>query len=292
MAEQIAPFILHPAQCPDISPVVFDSPHSGTILPDHFRYACQTRDLMFLHDPHVDLLLTDVPSAGVSVLTGTVHRSCIDLNRHEYEVNPDWIDGDWTPPHKMTFYTTSNAGLFPVMAGPRGSRIAAIYNDVARLTPDEGIRRIHDYHRPYYKELSAMLARAHTHHGFTLHINMHSSHRDNPNGHADIILGDLNEQSCAPDIVSFVTKFFKDTGYSVDKNGKYFSGGAIVQTTNNPANGIHSLQIEIARDLYMNQKTLSFSDRNGEKIRRDITRLASALNSYMLRRSAPGLSPA
>jgi N-formylglutamate deformylase len=286
MAQKPAPYIVHPAQRPDVSPVVFDTPHSGIILPDHFRYACEKQALMFLHDPHVEKLLGDVPQAGSPVLEALIHRSCIDLNRHECEVNPDWIDGEWTIPHKMTFYTMNNAGFFPIYAGPRTNRISEIYNDAARLTTSEGERRIRDYHRPYYKKLDQMLTTARAHNDLVLHVNMHSTNRVDPDHQADIILGDMNGKSCDPAMTRFIKTYFQISGYSVDDNGKYFSGGAIVQRTNAPEKGIHSIQIEIARDLYMNQETLAFSMTRGQEITKSITGLAKALNGYMAQRNA------
>lgn len=287
MPKKPAPYIVHPANRPDISPVVFDCPHSGIILPSHFRYACQKQDLMFLHDPHVDQLLADVPQAGSPVLEALIHRSCIDLNRHEYEVNPDWIDGKWKIPHKMTFYTSQNAGVFPILAGPRTNRISNIYNDAARLTTSEGERRIRDYHRPYYKKLDQLLATARQHHDMVLHVDMHSTNRSDPEHQADIILGNMNGKACDPRITKFIKSYFEISGYSVDSNGKYFSGGAIVQHTNNPQGGIHSIQIEIARDLYMNQDTLAFLPVRGKDVKTTLTGLAKALNGYMATRNGP-----
>jgi N-formylglutamate amidohydrolase len=288
MAKKTASYIVHPASRPDVSPVIFDCPHSGTILPRHFRYACQKQDLMFLHDPHVDKLLTGVPHAGSPVLEALIHRACIDLNRHEYEVNPDWIDGEWTIPHKMTFYTSQNAGLFPILAGPRANRISDIYNDAARLTAREGERRIHDYHRPYYKKLDQMLTASRKSNASILHVDMHSTYRGNPDQQADIILGDMNSKSCDPEITRFIKTYFQIDGYSVDDNGKYFSGGAIIQHTHAPEKGIHSIQIEIARDIYMNQETLAFSMTRGEELRKSLSGLSKALNGYMAHRNRLG----
>ena len=283
MKKTPTPYVVHRLQRADNSALVFDTPHNGTILPRHFRYACATRDLLHLHDPHVEKLLTGIPGTGSPVLEARIHRSCIDLNRHEHEVNPDWIDGAWNLPVKATFYTTKNAGLFPILAGPRARRITPIYNEAARLKPAEAERRIVQYYRPYYKKLHDLLIEARQQQNAALHINVHSSHRNPDQPQADIVLGNLNGKSCDPAITGFIQHYFEQTGFSVDFNGVYFSGGALIQKTHNTAAGFHSVQIEIARDLYMNQETLEFEPAKAEKIRNAMTGLAIALKDYMAR---------
>ncbi|MGZ9097094.1 MAG: N-formylglutamate amidohydrolase [Micavibrio sp.] len=293
MEKSPLPYRVHCAPRPGNSALVFDTPHNGTILPRHFRYACATRDLLHLHDPHVEKLLTGIPPTGSPVLEARIHRSCIDLNRHEFEVDPSRIDGEWKLPVKATFYTTKNAGLFPVFAGPRLKRITPIYNEAARMKSEDGERRIADYYRPYYKKLHDLLAVARQTQNAALHLNIHSSHRNPDQPQADIVLGDLNGKACHPAITGFIRDYFEKAGFSVDFNGIYFSGGALIQKTHNTQAGFHSVQIEIARDLYMNQETLEFAPEKARKVQKAMTGLAIALKNYMARwpKSAPTLSP-
>lgn len=242
---------------------------------------------MHLHDPHVHRLLSAIPATGSPVLESLVHRSCIDLNRHEYEVDPARIDGDWKLSVKETFYTSRNAGVFPVFAGPRTNRLTAIYNDAARLTVTEGERRLQHYYHPYYSQLEALLTASRNQHNQILHLNMHSAHRSPDQPQADIILGDLNGKSCDRSIRDFIESFLKERAYSVDFNGTFFSGGATIQKTNNVPGGINSVQIEIARDLYMNQETLDFMPNRALKIQKTLTDLSKALQGYMACRNAP-----
>ena len=260
-------FRLHRPAQDDPSAVVFDSPHSGESLPRQFRYACARNDLMFLHDPYVNQLLSGVTGTGSPLLEALIHRSYIDLNRHEYEVDPARLDGDWTLPIKETFYTSRNAGVFPVFAGPRTNRLTPIYNEAARLTAQDAEKRILHYHRPYYAALQELLQESHDRHGQVLHLNMHSSHRNPSQPQADFVLGDLNGKACAPDLRDYIENFLKKRGYSVDFNGTFFSGGAIIQRTHNTQGGFHSLQIEIARDLYMDQDRLALLPERAAKIK-------------------------
>lgn len=282
------PYIVHDPAGAAVSAVVFDTPHSGVDLPGHFRFACARQDLMFLHDPHVEKLLEDVPSAGVPVLEAMIHRTCIDLNRFEDEIDPATIEGGWPHPPRRTHHVQQNLSLFPTFAGPRSRRIAAIYNESARLTTAEAERRIRDYHRPYFAALGTLLNRAQAAHGFRIHLDVHSFNRPAGSTIDDIVLGNMNDTTCAPQLTSMVRDFFKTAGYSVGFNGVYFSGGSIVQTTGCPAQGGHSLQIEIARDLYMDQESLAFDPAKGRRVRDDLTRLAKTLDRYA---ATAGLSP-
>lgn len=264
------------------SAVVFDSPHSGIILPKHFHYACTHHDLMHLHDPHVEKLLTTVPATGATVLESMIHRTCIDLNRYDDEIDPGMIDGTWPHTVRETFYTNKKLGLFPVFAGPRTKRISPIYNTHARITVAEAEHRINTYHRPYYATLHGLLHQARTHHGHAIHVNMHSFQRQD--GMADIILGDGGDTGplCAPNIKKTIQQQFENAGLNVDFNGTYFSGGALIHATSNIPARTHSIQIEIARDLYMDTHTLTFDPVRGAHLLQTLSEIALSLGAKNL----------
>ena len=71
----------------------------------------------------------------------------------------------------------------------------------------------------------------------------------------DIILGDNNGQSCSSEIVELVEKACLNEGFTVARN-KPYSGGFTTQTYGRPETGIHTLQIEINRAIYMNEETI------------------------------------
>ena len=159
------------------------------------------------------------------------------------------------------------------------NRIAPIYNEKARLTVAEAQYRISAYHRPYYATLHHLLQRAHATHGYAVHVDVHSFLRKKDSNIADIILGDGGNGGplCGPGIKGFIQHHFEKAGLQVDFNGAYFSGGALVHSTSNMGAGIHSIQIEIARDLYMDQETLEFDPRKGPAMRQILRRLAERL---------------
>ena len=69
------------------------------------------------------------------------------------------------------------------------------------------------------------------------------------------MLGDRDGTTCAPEYTDFVASFLRGLGYEVRVNDGY-KGVEIVRRQGRPAERRHSLQIEVDRALYMDQKTL------------------------------------
>jgi N-formylglutamate amidohydrolase len=124
--------------------------------------------------------------------------------------------------------------------------------------------------------------RLHQKFGVVWHVDCHSmpSHRSaKKGGHcADFVLRDRDGTTCAPERTDFVARVLRDRGYSVRINGIY-KGVEIVRRQGRPAVQRHSLQIEVNRALYMDQKTL-------EKVpgfaclQADVTHLIGALKTF------------
>jgi N-formylglutamate amidohydrolase len=80
-----------------------------------------------------------------------------------------------------------------------------------------------------------------------------------PANRPDIVLGDRYGTSCSTDLVDRATTLLKSLGYTVARN-KPYAGGFITEHYGRPAKGLHALQIEINRGLYMNEETFEKSD--------------------------------
>jgi N-formylglutamate amidohydrolase len=72
---------------------------------------------------------------------------------------------------------------------------------------------------------------------------------------ADVVLGDRDGTTCAPEFTAFVRSFLQRCGYDVKVNDP-FKGVELVRAYSNPAAGRHSLQLEVNKRLYMNEATL------------------------------------
>ena len=70
---------------------------------------------------------------------------------------------------------------------------------------------------------------------------------------ADVVLGDRYGTSCVGVIADLIERTLRDCGYSVSRN-KPYAGGFITEHYGNPAAGLHAIQLEINRALYMDER--------------------------------------
>ncbi len=245
-------------------PVIFDSPHSGTIYPKDFRYSCPLQALRQAEDRHVDTLFSNAPNHGATLLRALFPRSYIDVNRAKDDIDEMLINGKWpknthgqiTPSHR----SDSGIGLISRLVKPG----TPIYN--RSLTPDEIMNRIKNYYEPYHDTLCTTLDEAYYTYGKFWHINCHSmpgssaypkknitlsGNRQTP---SDIVLSNRDGQTCNPDFLHALRDFWQSKGYRTTINDP-FKGVELITRYAQPTRGKNSLQIEINRTLYMNEQT-------------------------------------
>src|SRR5205823_10347426 len=70
---------------------------------------------------------------------------------------------------------------------------------------------------------------------------------------ADIVLGDRYGTSCVPVVAEILELTLRDQGYAVSRN-KPYAGGFITEHYGNPAVGLHAIQLELNRALYMDER--------------------------------------
>jgi len=75
----------------------------------------------------------------------------------------------------------------------------------------------------------------------------------------DFILGNRYGRSCAPIVIDVAEAVLSECGYTVTRNDPY-SGGYNTRRHGDPKEGLHALQIEISRALYMDEERLSRSE--------------------------------
>jgi len=97
---------------------------------------------------------------------------------------------------------------------------------------------------------------------------------------ADIVLGDRFGRSAAPAVVATAERELKRLGYRVFRNAPY-AGGYITQHYGKPREGVHALQIELNRALYMNEDAVSHGPAFA-KVRDDLSQLMATLKAIPL----------
>ncbi len=270
-------------------PLVFDSPHSGDIYPDHFKYDCAFEDLVKTEDKYVDDLFDAALQFGGTLLSALFPRAMIDLNRARDDIDPELYEGEWPYgddcPANPSNRSLAGIGLIRRLLRPD----LPIYNNKLSLKDIKYL--IDTYYDPYHQKLEELLDTAHAQHGKVYHINCHSMPssaltsgalgRINPASTPDFVLGDRDGTTCDIDFTHNLRDFIKSIGYKVAINNPY-KGVELVERYSNPAHGRHSIQIEINRALYLDEKTYKKS-KNYEKLKSDITKLIEFCGEYVNR---------
>ena len=70
---------------------------------------------------------------------------------------------------------------------------------------------------------------------------------------ADVVLGDRYGTSCVPAVAETIESTLRAQGYSVSRN-KPYAGGFITEHYGNPTAGLHAMQLELNRALYMDER--------------------------------------
>lgn len=238
-----------------VAPLVFNSPHSGRVYPPRFLAMTRLDNLSIRQseDAFVDELFARAPHLGAPLLRAHFPRAYLDVNREPWELDPTMF----VEPLSDRFNTAS-----PRVAAGLGTlaRVVAenkpIYRE--RLTLDDARMRIEGIYHPYHDALQKLLSEALGGFGVAVLIDCHSMPRLGRHGERatpDIVLGDRYGTTCAPALIDLVETVFAAAGLRVARNRPY-AGGFCTRSYGRPHHGVHALQIEISRHLYMNEATL------------------------------------
>jgi N-formylglutamate amidohydrolase len=226
------------------SPLLLSSPHSGRWLGPGFRSAVPLAELRGLEDAHVGRLVAPAARASHAPLVEATHaRALIDLNRSEDEYDPAMLLGQLGVAPRATHRVRAGFGLVPRLA-PSGQ---PIHSD--RLPAGLVMERIVRLHRPFHAALADGLAAARARHGVAVLLDCHSMPAL-PRAGADVVLGDCNGTAAAAWLTACVRASLEAEGLKVALNQPY-AGGHIVARHGRPDTGVHALQIEFDRALYM-----------------------------------------
>ncbi len=243
---------------PDIQTVPFalNSPHSGRIYPPAFLSASRLDALSIRRseDSFVDEIFSGAPRLGAPMLKANFPRAYLDTNREPYELDPAMFH-DALPPHANTRSVRVAGGLGTI------ARVVADSTEIYRapLSYAEADHRIRTLYMPYHQALSDLLETTFRRFGCAVLLDCHSMpslagpfEDDMGTSRADIVLGDRYGVSAAPALTDTAERILTDLGYSVVRNTPY-AGGFNTEHYGRPAQGLHALQIEINRALYMDE---------------------------------------
>jgi N-formylglutamate deformylase len=158
-----------------------------------------------------------------------------------------------------------------------------------RIPVDDAIRRIEGLYKPYHRALRRLFTRVHRDFGAAVLIDCHSmpsaagSKDERPR--ADVVLGDRYGTSCVAAVVETIESTLRGQGYSVSRN-KPYAGGFITEHYGNPAAGLHAIQLELNRALYMDERRFERSATFG-RLAADLEALADCLAAIPLQELRP-----
>ncbi len=246
-------------------PVVIAVPHAGRAYPDHVLADLRDEELcqLRLEDRHVDKVGAAVAKAtGTGLLVAHAPRAMLDLNRAHDDIDWEMVSGK----HRREGRTHS---LISQRSGSANRRARSGLGLVPRRLPgfgeiwkrplprEELDARIDQIHRPYHAFLRAELQRVCDAWGAALLIDLHSMPplRQQP-GQARaprIVLGDRFGASCGGPLLARAFRYLDASGYEVAHNRPY-SGGYVLDRHAAPSRGIHAIQVEVCRSLYLDDR--------------------------------------
>lgn len=236
-----------------MSPLIFASPHSGRDYSAGFlaQVALDRWSIRSSEDAFVDQLFDMAPDLGAPLLAARAPRAFIDLNRAADELDPGVIEGIARAPHNPRI--SSGLGVIPrVVAGGR-----AIYR--GKLALAEAESRIRRFWHPYHQALAALVEETRAAFGQAVLIDCHSMPHEaieahTRPGHArpEVVLGDRYGATAGREVMDRVEAAFASAGLRVGRNAP-FAGAYVAQAYGRPSRGVHVVQVEIDRALYMDE---------------------------------------
>ncbi len=250
LADSLSPYRVKGCLFDGSSPLILSSPHSGRFLPSWFRQALRVDELAVrrIEDSHVDRLLATI--TGTPLLAANWSRAVIDLNRAADEIDPQMFDGQVIDRPRRTERVRRGHGLFPRI----GADGRALHSQ--RLAATTARQLIESVHRPWHQALAKGLAASCRRHGYAVLLDMHSMPGLEGQQPAQIVLGDRYANSAGAPLVDWLHHRLTAAGWRVARNTPY-AGGFTTEHHGHPPSGIHAVQIEIDRSLYMNPATLA-----------------------------------
>ncbi|MCC6377249.1 MAG: N-formylglutamate amidohydrolase [Burkholderiales bacterium] len=274
------PFVRHDPVVA-VAPVVLDSPHSGEDYPAEFDHAPPRAIVRQAEDTHVARLWRSALAHGATLVEATFPRAWIDPNRALEDIDPAlFAPGErWPGPVALTRKTELGIGLVWRLAHGGAPMYAR------SLTVDEVERRIAQCWSPYHDAVADAIEERHRAFGAVWHVNCHSMPAvgdvisDDPGRErADVVLGDRDGTTCEAAFTALVADAFASMGYSVAINDPY-KGVELVRKHGRPAEGRHSLQVELKRTLYMDEAT--FEPNEGyARLQHDLARVAGRIVAH------------
>ncbi|MGE0764029.1 MAG: N-formylglutamate amidohydrolase [Bdellovibrionales bacterium] len=254
-----------------MKPLLVTIPHSGEKIPVEVTWlkGLSETHVMCDVDRFVDrLYLGTLQRLGIPHVVTDWHRYVVDLNRLPEDIDADAVEGSRNPPGTFTsglHWVKTTTGL-PLISKPMSMQM---HNQL-----------VERYFSPFHSQVESQYANLRKQGYATVyHMDLHSmpsrgtsAHRDPGQIRAEIVISDFNGKSCSAEFKDLVTAAYKNADFQVAYNWPYI-GGRVTQQYGQPHQGQHAIQVELRRDLYM--------DEDSKQLKPDIEGLKERLGAAL-----------
>jgi N-formylglutamate amidohydrolase len=242
------------------NPILITVPHAGNIYPDLFikNLKINLCEVRRIEDYQSNKILDQIDEQMADIIIAQCSRAVVDLNRSRNAIDHSMFtqvfEHEPVSEKQMIKY---GLGVFP----------NKIFGKTILKSPlpfSYAIHMLEHYYDPFHKSLNKQIMYLNNTFGFCYHIDLHTMPSKallNFKKEPDIVLGDNFGKSCSIELISYFQNVFQESGFTVEVNNPY-AGGFITRNYGNPSKGVHTIQIEINRKIYMDENKLSLKDMN------------------------------
>lgn len=249
------------------APVIVSMPHGGLHIPPDCRTGLRDPITAIADaDWWIDQVYAPVFGPECTILKANLSRVAIDLNRD--------------PSGQSLYPGQATTELCPTISFDGDP----LYVEGAEPGPREIARRLAAYYRPYHDALAAQIERLRAKHRCVIVYDAHSIRSRVPRlfgGELPVFnIGTNNGASCDPDLASAVLRICQDSGMSAVLNGR-FKGGWITRHYSRVAQGVHTIQMELAQRSYMAEPGGTYDAQRAEPLTRTLERVRVAIFDWV-----------
>ena len=268
------------------TPLILSFPHSGEKYPDDFdtNPELSFNVLDFPNDKYVNELYQERNNLNLTSIHANFPRTYIDVNRHQHNIDVNMIKNgeDWYGRIHPTGVETGTTLFWS-----KTKEVFEIYSK--KLSHDELKQRLAKCFVPYHQLMTYHIQKIHQDHGKAFVLDCHSmtqfdgkkrGRKERP----QIDIGNRNGQSCSSEYSECVSDAFSSLGYDVQVNGR-FLGGEIILRYGWPEINQHILQVEIRRDLYMDEDTRERNERF-TKMQKDCSAALKEIKNFVKQKTS------
>ena len=231
------------------TPILITAPHAGDFYPNLFIKnlnvkLCEVRQI---EDYQSNKILDKIDEHMADIIIAKCSRAVVDLNRSRTAIDHSMFNKVFEhEPVSEKQMIKYGLGVFP----------NKIFGKTILKTPlpvSYATHMLENYYDPFHKSLHKQIMYLYNIFGFCYHIDLHTMPSKallNFKKEPDIVLGDNFGKSCSIGLPNYFQNVFKENGFTVELNNPY-AGGFITRNYGNPSKGIHTIQIEINRKIYI-----------------------------------------